>query len=46
MRYTRDLVGGALAIGGAVVFTVAAAACAAVIVTGVLLSPRASRWIW
>jgi hypothetical protein len=46
MRLVRDLVGCTLAVGGACVFTVASAACAVVIVSGVLLSPRAGRMIW
>jgi len=46
MRLVRDLVGCSLAVGGAAVFTVACAVCATVIVSGVLLSPRAGRMIW
>lgn len=46
MRLVRDLVGCTLAVGGACVFAAASAACAVVIVSGVLLSPRAGRMIW
>ena len=46
MRLVRDLVGCTLAVGGALVFTAASAACAVWIVSGVLLSPRAGRMIW